>query len=142
MDPVLNSLNEVEGLMSTFKEELADIGCHIHLGRGNTILCQKTERQSIDRLIMDQRDRLNKKTEKEYRDLEKRFENSLASVFRQESTDAHNVFLAMITEERTISNKAFLQVQKKCAPFLSTFNHSSICRCMRTQAEVPDSVLH
>ena len=66
MDPVLNSLNEVEGLMSTFKEELADIGCHIHLGRGNTILRQKTERQSIDRLIMDQRDRLNKKTKKEY----------------------------------------------------------------------------
>jgi len=66
MDPVLNSLNEVEGLMSTFKEELADIGCHIQLGRGNTILRQKTERQSIDWLIMDQRDRLNKKTKKEY----------------------------------------------------------------------------
>ena len=99
--------------MSSFKEQLADIGCHIQLGSGTTILRQKTERQSIDQLIMDQRDRLNKKSEKEYRDLEKRFENSLASVFRQESTDAHNVFSAMIAEERAMSNKAFLQVTGK-----------------------------
>jgi len=55
---------------------------------------------------MDQRDRLNKKSKKEYRDLAKRFENTLASAFRQESTDAHNVFSAMIAEERAISKKA------------------------------------
>ena len=91
--------------MSSFKEQLADIGCHIQLGRGNTILRQKTERQSIDRLIMDQRDRLNKKT-KEYKDLAKKFEHSLSSAMRQESTDAHKIFSAMIAEECAISKKA------------------------------------
>ena len=55
---------------------------------------------------MDQRDRLNKKTEKEYKDLAKKFEHSLSSAMRQESTDAHKIFSAMIAEERAISKKA------------------------------------
>ena len=62
---------------------------------------------------MDQRDRLNKKTEKEYKDLAKKFEHSLSSAMRQESTDAHKIFSAMIAEERAISNNAFLQVTGK-----------------------------
>ena len=43
----------------------------------------------------------------------KRFENTLASNFHQESTDAHNVFSAMIAEDRAISNNAFLLVTGK-----------------------------
>ena len=56
MDPVQKSLNEVEGMISTFKQEWEDIAYEIQLSRARTVLSRKQESQSADRFIIGQRE--------------------------------------------------------------------------------------
>ena len=113
MDPVRKSLNEVEGMMSTLKANREDVAIEIDLARGRTIISRRQVRQSVDRYIIDERVRLNKNSDKEYKALSRDLEQTVATRLRQGLTDAHNFFLEKIANERSICNTAYLEVTKK-----------------------------
>jgi len=113
MDPVRKSLNEVEGMMSTLKANREDASIEIDLARGRTIISRRQVRQSVDRYIIDERVRLNKNSDKEYKALSRDLEQTVATRLRQGLTDAHGFIWNKIETERSISNTAYLNVTEK-----------------------------
>ena len=113
MDPVRKSLNEVEGMMSTLKANREDASIEIDLARGRTIISRRQVRQSVYRYIIDERVRLNKNSDKEYKALSRDLEQTVATRLRQGLTDAHGFIWNKIETERSISNTAYLNVTEK-----------------------------
>ena len=113
MDPVRKSLNEVEGMMSTLKANREDVAIEIDLARGRTIISRRQVRQSVDRYIIDERVRLNKNSDKEYKALSRDLEQTVATRLRQGLTDAHGFIWNKIKTERSISNTAYLDATEK-----------------------------
>jgi hypothetical protein len=70
-------------------------------------------RQSVDRYIIDERVRLNKNSDKEYKALSRDLEQSVATRLHQGLTDAHGFIWNKIETERSISNTAYLNVTEK-----------------------------
>ena len=93
MDPVRKSLNEVEGMMSTLKANREDTAIEIDLAHARTNISRRQVRQNIDWFIIDERVRLNKNSDKEYKALSRELEQTVATRLRQGLTDAHNFFL-------------------------------------------------
>ena len=104
MDPVRKSLNEVEGMMSTLKANREDVAIEIDLARGRTIISRRQVRQSVDRYIIDERVRLNKNSDKEYKALSRKLEQTVATRLRQGLTNPHGLLWKKIENERSISN--------------------------------------
>jgi len=113
MDPVRKSLNEVEGMMSTLKANREDVAIEIDLARGRTIISRRQVRQSVDRYIIDERVRLNKNSDKEYKALSRDLEQTVATRLRQGLTDAHGFIWNKIETEHSISNTAYLDATEK-----------------------------
>ena len=82
MDPVRKSLNEVEGMMSTLKANREDTAIEIDLARARTNISRRQVRQSVDRYIIDERVRLNKNSDKEYKALSRELEQIVATRLR------------------------------------------------------------
>jgi len=104
LDPVRKSLNEVEGMMSTLKEKLGDTAIEIDLARGRTNISRRQEPQSVDRFIIDEHDWLNKNSDKEYKALSRKLEQTVATRLRQGLTNPHGFLWKKIENERSISN--------------------------------------
>ena len=113
MDPVRKSLNEVEGMMSTLKANREDVAIEIDLARGRTIISRRQVRQSVDRYIIDERVRLNKNSDKEYKALSRDLEQTVATRLRQGLTAAHGFIWNKIETEHSISNTAYLDATEK-----------------------------
>ena len=99
--------------MSTLKANREDVAIEIDLARGRTIISRRQVRQSVDRYIIDERVRLNKNSDKEYKALSRDLEQTVATRLRQGLTDAHGFIWNKIETERSISNTAYLNVTEK-----------------------------
>ena len=104
MDPVRKSLNEVEGMMSTLKANREDTTLEIELACARTNISRRQERQSVDRFIIDEHDWLNKNSDKEYKALSRKLEQTVATRLRQGLTNPHGFLWKKIENERSISN--------------------------------------
>jgi len=83
MDPVRKSLNEVEGMMSTLKANREDAAIEIDLAHARTDISRRQVCQIVDRYIIDERVRLNKNSDKEYKALSRKLEQTVATRLRQ-----------------------------------------------------------
>ena len=84
MDPVQKSLNEVGRMMSTLKENGEDTTLEIELACARTNISRRQEHQSVDRFIIDEHDWLNKNSDKEYKALSRKLEQTVATRFMEE----------------------------------------------------------
>ena len=70
-------------MMSTLKENGEDTTLEIELACARTNISRRQERQSVDRFIIDEHDWLNKNSDKEYKALSRKLEQTVATRLRQ-----------------------------------------------------------
>ena len=99
--------------MSTFKANREDTTLEIELACARTNISRRQERQSVDRFIIDEHDWLNKNSDKEYKALSRKLEQTVATRLRQGLTDAHGFIWNKIETEHSISNTAYLDATEK-----------------------------
>jgi len=100
-------------MMSTLKANQEDTTLEIELACARTNISRRQERQSVDRFIIDEHDWLNKNSDKEYKALSRKLEQTVATRLRQGLTDAHGFIWNKIETEHSISNTAYLDATEK-----------------------------
>ena len=113
MDPVLNSLYEVEGLMSSFKEQLADKSLVLQLARGQAAVSMIQDCWSVDRLLIDEREKLDTTASREYETFCSMLEERLATIGRQWLDEVRDLLRDTIQQERTIYSAAYSKVTEQ-----------------------------
>ena len=91
-------------MMSTLKENGEDTTLEIELACARTNISRRQERQSVDQFIIDEHDWLNKNSDKEYKALSRKLEQTVATRLRQGLTNPHGFLWKKIENERSISN--------------------------------------